>query len=295
MGTSFFVPKVPNINIVNSSIFDSPENALLVNFTFNNDNKLFGHSWSGESNFDDKKFGDIFSSKIDNHTVLNVCDRNFVKENVSYTKLRYLFDEVKTYMNDNNYKDVYFNEVNLIQYNLHKIMNIISKVFDDGFKVFICSKSISDQLIKHDNTITRNNINTCSKAYFDHNLPFIECKINNIVTAGMIDTGANVCLVDYDFLINNNFSFNTENDSNITGITYDSLNVKGKFNYQLLIGSNQYDITCYVVKDGNLDVPFLFGCDFLDKYKISINFSTKIISIDNNNIKFLKPNALVFK
>ena len=244
-----------------------------VNFTFEGDSDTllynqvdvrFGH-----------EYGTRFYTPFKDFNFYTVYDRDKPFMNVSLSKVSFLLKDLKAFLMEKGHKNVYFAQSNLLKYDLSKILNIIDKVFhENDWNIFIC------QSLENNDNVRVNNFSSSN----DHSnyTPIIPITVGEVKSAALVDTGAEVCLVDEAFISQNKIEYDHTATISVKGISGNLVEVCGFAHIQITIGNNKVMVKLYIVKNGNLSVPFLFGCDFLSKYKCIINFEDRTITFKDD-------------
>ena len=92
-------------------------------------------------------------------------------------------------------------------------------------------------------------------------------------TNALLDTGASICVANKSFIDKTKHAgaqYDDAHFTNIRGVTGNCLKVLGMVDVELRIGGNTYIHPVHVIDD--LDYGFVLGVDFLQKYKVHIDF-----------------------
>ena len=281
------IPRTSRIQYVPENIFHNKNGTLNVNFTYEGEQALLGIP-HGEATVNCKRgFGYRKVVRLGEFLLYNVFDRNFKAQNVSLTKMKILLSNLKHYANDNGISDIAFNEANIIKYNLHKFLDLLESIFFE-----------SNWNIKvHANTEVNTEVNyviRSVKLVTDFGTkPIIELKLKNCKSAALLDTGADVSIIDFDFAIKNNINIEPHDGIGIIGVSGNTLDIRGVCNLKMGAKDEKIDNKIYVVKDGNLSIPFLLGCDFLKKNEVEISFKEDTIKINGHPMRWLQKDNCV--
>lgn len=281
------VPKTSRVKYVKDNIFEFREGTIIVNFTHEQENKFIGIP-HGESRLNlCRGFGDYKIFKIGKSLLYSIFDRNFPSQNVSATKMKILLEQIKSYANDKGITNISINEINIIKYNLGKFINLLEKVFDDD------KWNVKIHLNSEYNTKINYVVNSARQVSdLGKSKPIIELRISDMRTAGLIDTGADVSLIDFEFVKDRNIRMEENDGTDIIGVTGSNLKIMGICN--LPIGARDAPPTkLYVVQGGNLSIPFLFGCDFLRNNDVVINFKNNTIAVNGQTMKWLESDNCI--
>ena len=270
------------------NVFSSSDGTLIVNLTYEGEGRFLGIPHAEDVVNLGREFGNYKVVRMGNLKIMSIFDRNFPEQNVSQSKLKSLLMRVKKYALSKNITNISFNELNLVKYNLSKLYVMIEKIFcENRWKVSIHLNNRKDfetsQVIK---SVRR--INSMGK-----NKPIIECRVGKLVTAGLVDTGADVSIVDFDFIKDKGIDIQAEDKINIIGVTGSNLEVVGSCNLKIGFRGQILENRVFVVRNGNMSIPFLFGCDFLRSNRMVIDFSDEIITLNGKFVRWLSPDGCV--
>lgn len=231
------------------------------------------------------KFGHINSCSFRDFDILTVYDRNFDKQNVSISKFKILLNKIKQFAQENNFTNLYFNEINLLRFDLTKILNIISASFTENFwHISICI----------------DNSNICDVNYFDfskstYTRPFVKCEIAQRNTLALLDCGAQVNLISHEYLEKHNIEYSRNTNVHfVKGVSGSTVKVLGTLDTYISFNSLNLPANLYVVKDCSLTVPVLLGIQFLGMYKFHISFHTEEIFCGQQKLKWVKPDSFMY-
>ena len=238
---------------------------------FNQFDARFGHD-----------YGTRFYTPFKNFNFYTVYDRDKPFMNVSLSKISFLLKDLKAFLLEKGHRDVYFAQSNLLKYDLSKILNLIDKIFhENDWNICVCQSLINEGNVRVNNF--QNSIN--------HYTPIIPIQINESQSAALIDTGADVCLVDAAFIKENNIKYDSTESISVRGISGNFVKVCGFVHMPVTIANIKVMVKLYIVQNGNLSVPFLFGCDFLSEYHCIINFKDKTVTFENEMVPCLTPDS----
>ena len=256
-----------------------PTNAVGVNFTYKNEGKIFGikHDPISDNNLHNKDYGHFDITKFKEFFIFTIIDRNFKSQNVSLTKLKELMKIIKANLLELKLYNVYFNELNILKFNILKFLKIVEETFFESFWSISCAINNS-----HNCDIN----NDC--------MPFIEIKYNNLNTTALLDSGADCNLISYKFIENLNLNIrNVDNNIDVLGVS-GSVDIIGVVD--LVLNTGDISLTndeFFVVKGELLSSPILLGSPFLIKNEFNINFKDKSIQIRNKDINWIDPNSSI--
>ena len=236
--------------------------------------------------------GDIGDTKIfpfDDKLIYSVITKKFEKQNVSQFKLKSYLDKLKMFAHENNITNIVFDESNLLYFNYSKITNLIINIFANSN---INYKIVNNNVPLNNHDVQKIKLIACFlKDNVDYPSPFIHINANDIPCVGLLDTGADVSLIDTSFIKRNNLSeFMIKSHANIKGIGSD-LSIEGMINLSILVSNQIINVNFFVVRNGNLGAPILLGKDFLFKAGIVVDFLNKTISCRNENIPWVESNS----
>ena len=277
-----------SINFVKENIFQSKDDTLVVNFTHEMEGKFLGIEHNEDVVNLNRGMGTCKVIKLGGLRVYTIFDRNFSEQNVSQSKLKFLLKKIKKYAINKGLNKVAFNEVNLSKYNLTKFYRIVDELFNGnkwGVNVHLNAKGdVREGYIV--NSVRK--INQLGKGR-----PIIECRVGKVRSAALVDTGAEVSVVDYDFIYDKGLHINVGDSIGILGVSGSSLEVVGSCDLRIGFRGQEIVNKVYVVKGGNLNTPFLFGCDFLRRNKMVIDFADESITLNGKFVRWLNPDGYV--
>ena len=277
-------------NILNDSfILDASPNTILVNFTFCGDNCIFGFPINSTV-IEKGQLGETKVIPFDDKLVYSVITRKFDKQNVSESKLRSYLIKLKKFVNDNNIRNLMFNEINLISFNLSKITTLINSIFSNSmYNISISTKNVPLSINATQKLKTIACFLKDDSMYYQS--PFVNIYVNNISHLGLIDTGADVSLINTSFINQNKLSeFVIKSNTIIKGVSSD-LNIEGLINLSVSIANFNINCNFFVVDNANLGAPFLLGKDFLFKAGIVVDFLNKTISCKDKNVPWIDSDS----
>ena len=267
-----------------TGIFSVEKGTLILNFTYEQENKFLGIS-HGENHINfSRKFGDHKIVKFNDSYLYSIYDRNFPSQNISSSKMKSLLNKIKKYALTKGLNTIAINELNINKYDMCKFYNTLDKIFHEVFW------NINIYLNSEINTEIKFIINSVRQIQdFGKNKPIIELKVNNTKVAALLDIGADVSIVDFDFIKKENIPIERNDGTGIMGVSGSTLQDVGTFNLK----QNHIQDKMYVVKNGNLSTPFLLGCDFHKNNNVIINFKNSVIRINGQYVNWLKSDNCV--
>ena len=283
-----------NITKINKSITDLDDNSILINLTFPNDNKFLGKTINNPTKVRlPFSVGDISSFEVENKIIYNCMIKNFNAQNVSYSRYSDIFQKLKSSLDllykDKEFISLYFSYSNLSSLHLNRIYKALNNIFENSrYCILICSEDNDSVKINQLYQSMTNKIKTRS--------PIVQCKINNSITAALLDSGAEASVIDENFARHCNLKiFNHVRSNRLRGVSGNNLNVVGTTSCSISFGKINFTCNFYVVKDCALGVPILLGTDSLKEASFLIDFKNSIIWCDGHRLDWLKADSEILQ
>ena len=275
-----------SIRYVDKKIYDVEKDTLVINFTYENEGKFLGIKHNENLLNLNRKFSHSSVIKVDGVRIYNIFDRNFEDQGVSQSKLRILLKKIKNYASKRNLTTIAFNEINLLKYDLNKFYKLVDKIFfEEKWVINVHLNCEADMSMRSVINSARKVDSLVSKK------PIIECRVGKVRSAALVDTGADVSVVDYDFICDKDIRIEMGDCIGILGVSGSSLEVVGSCNLKIGFRGQEVENKVYVVKGGNLGMPFLFGCDFLKRNRMVIDFTDETITLNGKFVRWLNPDG----
>jgi len=139
-------------------------------------------------------------------------------------------------------------------------------------------------------------INNCDKIYENYNItdnrPMINLKINNVVTACLLDTGAKISVIKYELLKRIGKFTIINSDINVKCANNSSLKIMGKVYLNVKLNEKMENIDFYVAKE--ISPPVICGINLLNKFNIKLTIN-EIYNEKSVNVIEFKSKALEFE
>ena len=207
--------------------------------------------------------------------------KHFSNQNVSYSRLISVLQNLKNVLLENKYFNLAFNELNLEPFNKsNKIKDAILSVFsEDYWKIDTFNWSTLRDCIIYLN-------------YSDNPVcPFVPCCINGVSAISMLDTGGEISLLDHDFAVRNNLLIDENCRTGVVGVSGSSVEVVGSTEFKLCFKNKFINVNCVVVRNCNLGSPLLIGVDIMKKMGFVLDFKRNVTLIDGVVVGWLKPDS----
>ena len=258
------------IKYVSTSILDINEDTIAINLTYSGENKILGISQPENLHINSEKyFGEHTLTKVNGITILSVFERNHPLKSFSNTKLKEIFQIIKTILSQRNINKISINQANLMKYPIEKIFKIIKKVFEEEFwDINIHVNSENTDMLFNYKTIA--NVLGLTKV----TIPYAECMVNKIKSHCMMDSGAQCSVVSYKLVDDLNLLQDIiKSDDELTGVSGEVLDTLGKIKLNIIfkdkILSGEFRVSG---RDTNLPSPILLGGDFLRSHDAILNY-----------------------
>ena len=272
------------IKFSNSSIFDSDKDTIAINLTHDGEDKIFGIDI--EKNYkilNGNKFASFIMSKFKNLPIFSIYDRNFSKQSVSVSKFKYLLNIIKQYLLSNEKSKIAFNQQNFMKYKFD-VMRLIDQCFyENGWNITVHATNECPQP-----SFLLSNINVKEK----RDKPFVSCKIEDKESFCMLDSGADISIIESEFFESLNLPISSINHYiDVRGVSGDSIEILGSSVVTLNFKKQHIPVHVYITKNANIEAPILLGTNFLSENNITIDYGKRSIKCNEKPLVWVSPDA----
>lgn len=120
-------------------------------------------------------------------------------------------------------------------------------------------------------------------------------KVNEIITYAIFDTGANVSLINHNFITKHNISFVPSSHEDVFNTPSGNGVILGRTFLKMSIGVLEYKVKLYV--SSNMSHDILIGLNIIHKFRLCLNEKLQIVqnSKDDVPLRILTSNRMKFK
>lgn len=126
-------------------------------------------------------------------------------------------------------------------------------------------------------------------------LPVINIKINGKICTGLVDTGASISIIQrktFDEIKTDPRIKKIHSPISVNAITGHELNISGAYQLPVNMGHKMLNHVFYVVdQDFCANYSLIIGFDFLEKYKLIVDFNEYVLKSNNLIVKIRDANA----
>ena len=245
---------------------------------YRNDDKLFGVKFKQDiTNCRESHIGSINHIKYGKFNIISHITKNFKKQYISHSKIKKYLRDIKMNAIVTSSSTLYFNVNEIRCLNIRGLRNLINKIFTNH-KIIFCTlkeKCWEEKDIKAMSTISSH-----------YTSPVVECIFMRNKVEALIDTGAQISLVDFNFIKERNLTRKTKDYGSIMGITGNSIKITGIIEAELAFEDHEdqkINTTLHII-DGGMETPILLGMDTLIKGNFSINLGNLSVTCNGKPI-----------
>lgn len=254
-----------------------------------NDDKLFGIKFKQDiTNCKESRIGSINHIKYSNFDVISHFTRNSKKQYISHSKIKKYLHDIKMNAIITSSSTLYFNIDEIRNLNIKGLRNLINNIFNNHRIIFCTLK---------EKCWEEKNIKAMSTISSHYTSPVVECIFMGDKVEALIDTGAQISLVDFNFVKERNLMKKTEDYGSIMGITGNSIEIKGVIKADLIFEDHKdqkIHTTLHII-DGGMETPILLGMDTLTKGNFSINLGNLSVTCNGRPIGKNKNTPNIYK
>ena len=236
--------------------------SCLISLLTKNENLLFGIKFEQNViNMKNQNIGDMKHIKYEKFDIVARTVKDTKLQFISYSKIKKHLKEIKLNRIVSSSGTLYFCHSELEAFNIKYMRSLIQRIFKNK-KLIFCN--ILEENWK-ENEITA--MNASNGSFLS---PTIECTFLGERIRALVDTGAQISLVDYEFMSKRGLETSTEDYGSVMGITGNAAKIKGIINTTLTFEDQEVQTKLHVI-EGGMDTPIILGMDTLVNGKFNIN------------------------
>ena len=212
--------------------------------------------------------------------------KNHRERNITMTRLNEVFSLLAKDNKISTRPKLYFNLQNIAEYGEKRDLKAISHIFPHHH-IHICTQSTPCIEGKEYAKI----LNTSGMFVS----PIIRCSIEGVYTTALVDTGAQVSIIDAEFARKIAAPVGPPTMAGIIGVSGTELQVLGTIKTEIKFQRQGIPIELQVIEKGDSDPPIIIGTDTMILNQFSIDFRDLSVRINGSLVSTDKPICDVFR
>ena len=257
-------------------VSDLPINSNIINFVTSNTSNILGLKIINSPLKDCMiELGDYVIIRYHEVNIILCKIGNYNKSELSHSKIKKFLNELRNHQNLKLNDKIYVSLNNLNEWCCKRILNILKSTFK-RHRITVCKF--------HDKIIKGREIKSITSPFRGFQSPIINCEVNQHNFIALVDTGAEISLIDVKYLPKELKFMRSDTSTKLQGITGNQIDIKGIIEVEIKFEDRKFTTELHVIDGAGMEYPLLLGMDTLMKGGFVIDLREMSITCQGKQI-----------